>query len=65
VLTVRRGTVSEEDGSTQTAAFDPSVYFNAGPMRISHHHHTTLAYCRELQVPIEVFVPDCEAPIWR
>ena len=61
VLTVRRGTVSEEDGSAQTAAFDPSVYFNAGPMRISHHHHTTLAYCRELQVPIEVFVPDCES----
>jgi monoamine oxidase len=30
-------------------------------MRISHHHHTTLAYCRELQVPTEVFVPDCES----
>jgi monoamine oxidase len=30
-------------------------------MRISHHHHTTLAYCRELQVPVEVFVPDCES----
>ena len=30
-------------------------------MRISHHHHTTLAYCRELQVATEVFVPDCES----
>jgi monoamine oxidase len=61
VFTVRRGTVSEEDGATQTAAFDDGLYFNAGPMRISHHHHTTLAYCRELQVPVEVFVADSEA----
>jgi monoamine oxidase len=60
-FTVRRGTVSEEEGSTQTAAFDEGQYFNAGPMRISHHHHTTLAYCRELNVATEVFVPDCES----
>jgi monoamine oxidase len=58
VFTVRRGTVSEEDGPSQTAAFDDDLYFNAGPMRISHHHHTTLEYCRELQVPVEVFVAD-------
>lgn len=61
VFTVRRGTVSEEDGPSQTAAFDDGLYFNAGPMRISHHHELTLAYCRELQVPVEVFVPDCES----
>ena len=61
VFTVRRGTVSEEDGSSQTAAFDDGLYFNAGPMRISHHHETTLAYCRELQVPVEVFVADSES----
>jgi monoamine oxidase len=61
VFTVRRGTVSEEDGSSQTAAFDDGLYFNAGPMRISHHHHTTLEYCRELQVPVEVFVADSES----
>src|SRR5262245_44028718 len=61
VFSVRRGTVSEEEGSSQTAAFDDGLYFNAGPMRISHHHHTTLAYCRELQVATEVFVPDCES----
>src|ERR687892_2636061 len=30
-------------------------------MRISHHHLTTLAYCRELQVPVEVFVADSES----
>ncbi len=60
-FTVRRGTVSEEEGAAQTAAFDEGQYFNAGPMRISHHHHTTLAYCRELNVATEVFVPDCES----
>jgi monoamine oxidase len=61
VFTVRRGTVSEEDGPSQTAAFDQGQYFNAGPMRISHHHRMTLSYCRELQVATEVFVPDCES----
>ena len=61
VFTVRRGTVSEEDGPSQTAAFDDGLYLNAGPMRIPYHHQTTLAYCRELQVPTEVFVPDCES----
>jgi monoamine oxidase len=61
VFTVRRGTMSEEEGSTQTASFDDGLYFNAGPMRISHHHHNTLEYCRELQVPVEVFVADSES----
>src|SRR5687767_13660104 len=61
VFTVRRGTASEEDGQGQTAAFDDGLYFNAGPMRISHHHRTTLDYCRELQVPVEVFVADAES----
>ena len=60
-FTVRKGTVSEEDGPGQTAAFDEGLYFNAGPMRIPHHHSTTLGYCRELQVPTEVFVVDTES----
>src|SRR5262245_56848637 len=51
VLTVRRGTTSEEEGSSQVSAFDDGLYFNSGPMRIPHHHDTTMAYCRELQVP--------------
>lgn len=58
--TIRKGTVSEEEGSTQTAAFDEGVYFNPGPMRIPHHHSTTLGYCKELGVPVEVFVDDNE-----
>jgi monoamine oxidase len=60
-FTVRRGTVSEEDGPGQTCAFDDGLYLNAGPMRIPYHHQLTLGYCRELQVPTEVFVPDCES----
>jgi monoamine oxidase len=53
--TVRRGTRSEEVGSSDEAGFDQELYFNAGPMRIPHHHTTTLDYCRELGVPLEVF----------
>src|SRR5262245_22679889 len=34
VHTVRRGTVSEEGGPTQVAAFDEGLYFNCGAMRI-------------------------------
>ena len=48
--TVRRGTISEEDGPPQTCAFDEGQYFNCGAMRIPYHHTTTLAYCRELGV---------------
>jgi monoamine oxidase len=59
--TVRRGTVSEETGSTQIAAFDDGLYYNPGPMRIPHHHEITLGYCRELGVAIEVFVNENEA----
>lgn len=60
-FTVRRGTVSEEDGPGQTCTFDDGLYLNAGPMRIPYSHQLTLGYCRELQVPTEVFVPDCES----
>ena len=55
VHTVRRGTVSEDDGPQQTASFDEGPYFNCGAMRIPYHHATSLHYCRERQVPVEVF----------
>jgi monoamine oxidase len=56
--TVRKGTVSEEDGPTQTANYDDGMYFNPGPMRIPHHHGTTLGYAKELSVPVEVFIEE-------
>ena len=59
--TIRRGTKSEEEGSTQVCSFDEGLYYNPGPMRIPHHHTATLGYCRELGVPVEVFVNDNES----
>jgi monoamine oxidase len=61
-FTIRRGTVSEEVGQpSQTAAFEEPLYLNAGPARIPHHHQTTLDYCRELGVAIEMFCSVNEA----
>src|SRR5262245_17361509 len=59
--TIRRGTVSEEEGPTQVAAFDEGLYFNPGAMRIAYHHTTTLHYCRELNVQVETFAVACES----
>ncbi len=54
-FTVRGGTSATDiDGVTQTATFGEGQYMNAGPARIPQHH-TTLEYCRELGIPIEVF----------
>ena len=61
--TVRRGTASEEVAPTggQLCQFDEGQYFNPGPMRIPNTHVTTLAYCRELRVPLEMFTTVNEA----
>ncbi|MGE3273680.1 MAG: flavin monoamine oxidase family protein [Vicinamibacterales bacterium] len=59
--TVRRGTVSEEDGPRQVCDYDEGLYFNPGPMRIAYHHDTTLGYCRELGVPVEVFAVSADS----
>jgi len=58
--TVKKGMASEEDGvaASQVCGFDEGQYFNPGPMRIPHHHTATLAYCRELGVPLEVLTSD-------
>lgn len=55
-LTVRGGTsVTDTRGRTQTSTFLDDRWFNAGPARLAQHH-VTLRYCRELGVPVEVFV---------
>lgn len=59
--TVKRGTASEEEDSSEVCAFDEGQYFNPGPMRIPHHHTATLGYCRELGVAVEVFTDDNES----
>lgn len=56
--TVRGGDVGTDTrGREQRATFAPGRYLNGGPARIAQHH-TTIDYCRELGVAIEVFVND-------
>ena len=60
--TMRGGDKQKEvGGPEQTAQFASGFYMNPGPARIPEHHTTTLGYCRELGVPIEVFSNDNEA----
>jgi len=56
--TVRNGTTVEFiDGTRQTAMYvDSKSYFNAGPARLPSVHKTILGYCKELGIPLEVFV---------
>jgi monoamine oxidase len=56
--TVRNGTTIEfTDGMKQTAKYiGADSYFNAGPARLPSVHKTILGYCKELNVPLEVFV---------
>ncbi|GAA4578533.1 flavin monoamine oxidase family protein [Planotetraspora phitsanulokensis] len=57
-FTIRGGDkITELGGETQEARFGEGVYFNAGPARIAQWM-LTLDYCRELGVPVEVFVND-------
>ena len=54
--TIRRGTEETEIGGEQQGCrFDEGLFVNGGPMRISHHHATTLGYCREFGIPLVVF----------
>ncbi|MEU8381309.1 FAD-dependent oxidoreductase [Streptosporangium sp. NPDC048865] len=55
-LTLRAGDrLDELGGETQTAEFQEGVYFNAGAARIAAWM-VTMDYCRELGVPVEIFV---------
>lgn len=53
---VRKGSNNTETNQHfHTAQFDNDLYFNAGPSRIPHHHQLTMHYCKELQVPLQVY----------
>jgi monoamine oxidase len=53
---IRNGSTNTEiDKPTAKAKFDDGLYFNAGPSRIPHHHQLTLHYCKELNVPLQVY----------
>jgi monoamine oxidase len=49
------------DGTTQTCAFDPGLYLNAGPARLPSVHKRILGYCREMGVKLEVEVNTARA----
>ena len=36
--------------------FDEGLYHNGGPWRLPHWHTGVLGYCKELGVPVEVFI---------
>jgi len=55
---------TELSGERQVAEFGGDQYFNPGPARIPQHHHTTLGYCRELGVAVEVFTNVNEAAFY-
>ena len=55
--TVRRGSQHTEiGGETQVCDFDEGQYFNAGAWRIPNRDQAILGYCKELGVPLELFV---------
>src|SRR5262245_27395183 len=59
--TVRRGTEHTEiGGERQVCAFDAGLYVNVGAWRIPFTHTGVLNYCRELGVPVEIFVNEAE-----
>ena len=59
---VKRGSEHTELGSgeKQVCTFDEGQYVNVGPWRIPYSHTTVLNYCRELGVPVQVFLNDAD-----
>jgi monoamine oxidase len=58
---VRKGaTHTEPGGDTQVCKFDEGQYVNVGPWRIPHSHHGILGYCKELGVPLQVFLNEAD-----
>jgi monoamine oxidase len=62
--TLRRGATHTEvgpGGETQVCNFDEGQYHNGGPWRLPHWHTGVLGYCKELGVPLEVFINENES----
>jgi monoamine oxidase len=60
--TVRKGTEHTEigGGEKQVCGFDEGMYVNVGPWRVPYTHTGVLDYCREVGVPVEIFVNEAE-----
>ena len=62
VWTVREGTTHTEiGGDRQQCAWDEGQWFNAGAWRIPYTHTGVLNYCKELGVPLEIFLNEGDA----
>jgi len=62
--TLRKGSTHTEigpGGETQVCNFDDNMYHNGGPWRLPYWHTGVLGYCKELGVPVEVFVNENES----
>lgn len=69
-LTARNGTVVVEQGegqrpTEQVCKFDEGLYANMGPGRLPYHHRRVLHYCRELSVPLEIYVMETMANLFQ
>jgi monoamine oxidase len=42
-------------------SYDEGLYSNGGPWRLPHWHTGVLGYCKELGVPLEIFINEAEA----
>jgi len=61
--TVRKGSEHTEvdGGERQLCTFDDGQYVNVGPWRIPYTHTGVLNYCKELNVPLQIFVNEADA----
>src|SRR6187402_3508815 len=59
---VKRGAEhTEVGGERQVCTFDDGQYINVGPWRIPYSHEGVLNYCKELNVPVQVFLNESDA----
>jgi monoamine oxidase len=61
--TVRKGSEHAEigTGERQVCTFDEGLYVNVGPWRIPYTHTGVLNYCKEVGVPLQVFVNEADS----
>jgi monoamine oxidase len=61
--TARKGTEHTEinGGERQVCTFDEGLFVNVGPWRIPYTHTGVLNYCKELGVPLQIFVNEADA----
>jgi monoamine oxidase len=60
--TIRRGSEHTEiNGERQVCTFDEGQHLNVGAWRIPYTHTGILNYCKELGVPVQIFVNESDA----